>query len=198
MKTRSEVNDPKLIKSKSQDSKVVKKSNSKDETAQKAKLNRNKKVAASQKQELKSDLQLKPLKRKDSKKKEEVKQKPIEEEKAVWTRSIALGGCFYGKPKPFTKHTTKIAKLTQWIEITIDELHKILKEERKHHKDVEEEEICPIWRWELYDDILKMSDAEINKKQTDQLDEKEEIEVVKFKDWYVYCLILKSFLICLK
>lgn len=62
---------------------------------------------------------------------EEVKVSPIEKDQ-------------YGKPKPFTKHDTKIAKLTEWIDITILELRHIIEQERKHHKDVEEEEICPI------------------------------------------------------
>jgi len=50
----------------------------------------------------------------------------------------------YGKAKEFTKHDSVEAKLTEWVEITILELLEILKEERKQHKDIEEEEICPI------------------------------------------------------
>jgi hypothetical protein len=88
----------------------------------------------------------------------------------------------YGKPKPFTIHDTVVAKLTEWIEITILELYEILKEERKHHKDVDEEEICPICRCELYDNIFKLKKCEIEEINAKQLEDPSEIDVVKFKD----------------
>jgi len=88
----------------------------------------------------------------------------------------------YGKPKSFTKHDTDAAKVTEWIDITILELSEILKEERKHHKDVEEEEICPICRCELYDNIFKLTKKQILKIQQTQIEDPSSIEVVKFKD----------------
>jgi hypothetical protein len=90
----------------------------------------------------------------------------------------------YGKPKPFTVHNTEVAKLTQWIDITILELYEILKVERKNHKDVDEEEICPICRCELYDDIFKLKKQEIEEINAKQLEDPKTIEVVKFNDCF--------------
>lgn len=85
-------------------------------------------------------------------------------------------------PERIIKHDTDAAKLTQWTEVTILELSEILKEERKHHKDVEEEEICPICRCELYDDIFKLSEKEIKEMHDKQLQDPGSINVVKFKN----------------
>ena len=183
MKTKPNLAEPKLAKSKSQEAKAIKKDSGKQDASIKAKNVRKNKVSASQRQQLNDPLLLKSSSKTESKRKEEAKKKNKEEEKEVCTKATALSSSLYGKPKPFTKHTTKVAKITEWIEITIDELHKVLLEDRKHNKDIDEEEICPICRWELYDDILKMKKDEINKIQTDQLSGKLDIEVVRFKSW---------------
>ncbi|CAI2373092.1 unnamed protein product [Moneuplotes crassus] len=80
------------------------------------------------------------------------------------------------------KHDTDAAKLTKWSDVTILELLEILKEERKHHKNVDEEEICPICRCELYDDIFKLSLKKIKEINKKQLGDPSSIDVVKFKD----------------
>jgi hypothetical protein len=80
-------------------------------------------------------------------------------------------------------HDTPVSELTEWIDITIKELHSIVKEERKHHStDNDDEEICPICRCELYDDLLSLTDSQLETEQKKQLDDPSSIGVVKFKD----------------
>jgi hypothetical protein len=86
------------------------------------------------------------------------------------------------KSKKFTEHSSQPAKLTKWIEITIRELDKKLKDEAKlGHRKADEEEICPVCRCELYDDLLTMSEDEKVKIQTEMLKGKRSIDVVMFE-----------------
>lgn len=89
----------------------------------------------------------------------------------------------YGKPKGFTVHESKVATLTEWIDITVLELHSLIKKDRQSHKSCEdEEEICPICRCELYDDLFKLTKEQLDEIQKKQLEDPSTIEVVKFKD----------------
>ncbi|CAI2371335.1 unnamed protein product [Moneuplotes crassus] len=105
-----------------------------------------------------------------------------EETKEVSADLKALGfsKSMIGKPKSFTKHTSRCAELTKWIEITVYELYLILEQEQKHHKQIDEEEICPICRCELYDDIMTMKKEEICVQQAEMLKDPTEISVIKF------------------
>ena len=87
----------------------------------------------------------------------------------------------YGKAKEWTVFDCEWAKLTQWVEITIAELKYIFKQQKRD--DVEEEEICSICRWELYDDLFKMTEKEIKSYQLKQMHDKTLINVVKFSNW---------------
>ena len=59
-------------------------------------------------------------------------------------------------PKPFTQHTSKVAQLTNWVEVTYQELlDKVKLEEKNLHRKIGEEECCPICMCELYDDLEK-------------------------------------------
>lgn len=66
-------------------------------------------------------------------------------------------------------HDSKCAQMTQWIEITVLELYKILIKEAEKNQNFEEEEICPICRCELYDDIMKLSKDELIKQNKEQI-----------------------------
>jgi hypothetical protein len=178
MKTRSQQTVVVLTKKKSkdvvpsQDKAILKKKQSKLQQ----KNIRAKKVAMSQ--NVASNDLLEPIEPKKLTKRRSKAPSKSEEE----SKGFVLQKEGYGKPKPFTKHDTEEAKLTDWIDITIKELHEILKEERKNHKNVEEEEICPICRCELYDDIFKLKKDDIERKQQEQLSDPSSIDVVKFKD----------------
>jgi hypothetical protein len=148
MRTRSRTSEVKLVKTQSHEVKQFKKEVEKSQksTLPKSKNARQKKVSLSQNvvgigaaDKLLNTVKVKKGSR--SSKSNSKRKEPEEEEK-----SYTLNKEDFGKPKPFTKHDSEVAKLTEWIDITILELHDILQEERKHHKDCEEEEICPICR----------------------------------------------------
>lgn len=96
------------------------------------------------------------------------------------TKELGFDRSLIGKPKPFTKFVSKWAKLTEWVEITIYELFLILQEEKKQNKEIDEEEICPICRCELYDDIMTLSKEELLEKQQEMLGDHDLITVIKF------------------
>lgn len=58
--------------------------------------------------------------------------------------------------------TCPTAAMTEWIDVTIGDVKELLEFEKRHflRKDNDEEK-CPICQCELYDDINKMTDAEI-------------------------------------
>ena len=60
------------------------------------------------------------------------------------------------KPKEFTKHITKAAIITKWVEVTqIEVFNKIQEELKLNHRKEGDEEACPICMCELYDDLQK-------------------------------------------
>jgi len=121
-----------------------------------------------------------------------VKRSPKEEEKQ---KSGSI------KPKEFTKHETRCARLTEWIEWTIKELYDI----GKTNKDNFEEETCPICLWELYDDLESKSSSQIDKMNDEQLKDPKTIDCIKFnkcanhfyhKGWADALLGNKSYVKC--
>ena len=177
MKTRSQTKVKELKKNTQEEGKKEVAKTTKDIKAN-SKATRKKKVSLSQNKPSNGLNDLEFLKKSSTASNWLVKEQGFEEDKFE-----EITPDQYGKPKKFTKHNTETAQITEWIDITILEFLEILKEDRKHHKDIEEEEICPIWRWELYDDIFKLSNKEVLEIQKKQLEDPESIDVVKFKDW---------------
>lgn len=182
MKTRSQNKELKLDKLNSKEKQTTngditkKKSN----TKQKGQSARKNKVSKSQQPKEDAIFGSKMTKLTSKESKKTLSKPKIEETKDY--KDVKIDPKDYGKPKNFTKHDTKVAKLTEWIDISIKELHSIMQEERKQHKDIDEEEICPICRCELYDDLFQLSEADIDKEQQKQVEDPSRIEVVKFKD----------------
>ena len=93
---------------------------------------------------------------------EEKKEESKEEKKVEEKKEEKSGMCKFFKPKPFTDLSSKIASLTQWVEVTIGELKRKVDEEVKEKlRKKEDEETCPICMCELYDDLDKKSEQEI-------------------------------------
>ena len=111
---------------------------------------------------------------------EENKQLELKHKSNNISKELGFDETLIGKDKPFTKHTTDWGKLTKWIEITILEFYEILEKEKQLHKEIQEEEICPICRCELYDEIFTMSRDTLLKKQKVMVTDPGSIEVIKF------------------
>jgi len=64
--------------------------------------------------------------------------------------------------------SSETAKLTQWIDVTYQDIKHLMDMEEKHHvKDKETEETCAICMSELYEGIKKMSQYELESKTTE-------------------------------
>ena len=149
-------------------------------------LQRKAKMPSSQNKEtlVKLDYTIELKKRRSSRHKEQKDIDLLDESKDIEeTKQFSISKSDYGQPKAFTKHDSKVSQITQWIEITIAELHYILSKEKENNHKIDEEEVCPICRCELYDDIMQMTEKQIFEIQSKQLQDPDTIEVVKFKDW---------------
>ncbi|CAI2372144.1 unnamed protein product [Moneuplotes crassus] len=104
-----------------------------------------------------------------------------EEQKDISQEAQDLGfeKSLIGNSKPFTDHSCRCSKLTDWVEITIYELYLLL-EEQRHQKDIAEEEICPICRCEFYDNIHTLKKEEILEQQIQMVADPSQISVIKF------------------
>jgi len=81
-------------------------------------------------------------------------------------------------PKSYTVHSSPAAKITKWIEVPIRELVDFCRYEVKHNKVNPKDFICPICRMDFYDDMLSLSDKEIDKLNTEMITKTLSIDVV--------------------
>ncbi len=80
--------------------------------------------------------------------------------------------------KPYTIHESKIARITNWIEVPVKELRDYCDFEILHEKIDPQDFVCPICRMEYYDNMFALSPDEVNKLNEEMITGKKEIPVV--------------------
>jgi hypothetical protein len=95
--------------------------------------------------------------------------------------ALKIPKSLYLKAKPFTLHLSECSQITEWIEVSVMELHNLLKKDITFGHVVEQEELCSICQCELYENIHTASDDEVETQQKAILASRE-IPVIKFKD----------------
>jgi len=81
-------------------------------------------------------------------------------------------------PKPYTVHKSSAAMITRWVEVPIRELVDFCKYQMIHAKVDPKEFICPICRCDYYNDMLTLSDKEIDELDTKMIKGEISIDVV--------------------
>ena len=101
-----------------------------------------------------SDQNTKQTKEKAKKRKDEEEKKEEEDTDYPYLSKFFV-------PKPFTDHESNpCAKLTRYVEVTIQELYdKVMHDVKQLHRKPSEDEICPICMCSLYDDRETMPEA---------------------------------------
>ena len=116
-----------------------------------------------------------PVKKVEEKKEEEKKaidKAEVEQKKIEEAKTITI------MPKKYTVLKSDMAKLTQWIEVPIEELVAYCKEQIKAFHINPQDYVCPICRMEYYENMLDLPEHKIRELDAEMTTGKKPVDVV--------------------